>query len=67
MSAKRVTSIQLTVSEEAALVIKELLYALNWDQFAFAEGVVEAINSVEPEGDVTITYNEASGQFDKDE
>lgn len=67
MSAKRVSVVQLEVSEEAALVIKSLLYALNWSEFAFAESVATAIEDLEldDDGNNAINYNEDSGEFDR--
>lgn len=63
MSAERVTNVQLTISEEAALTIKALLYRLNWSDFPFAEQLTTDIENLELDGDVTIEYDFDTEEF----
>lgn len=65
MSAKRVTQVEFSVSEEAALTIKALLYRLNWNEFNFAEQLAADIENLEIEGDVSIDFNYDTEEFDR--
>lgn len=65
MSVKRISQIQLNVSEEAALTIKALLYRLNWSEFNFAEQLAADIENLELEGDVSIEFNYDTEEYNR--
>jgi hypothetical protein len=66
VSVKRVTNVEFSVSEEAALTIKALLYRLNWSQFDFASQLAYDIENLEISGvDVSIDFNYETEEFDR--
>lgn len=62
VSVKSISSVQITVSEEFASVLRSLVYALNWEQFPDAEEFVDALADIGTD-EVNIDYNESTGEF----
>jgi hypothetical protein len=66
VSAVKVNQVQLVLDEETAELIRQLAYAVNWDQFPNAEKLNDEIAALGLDVDVSVSYSQEAGEFTRD-